>query len=206
MLSRLLASFKIYLARRILERRLRNEGGIVELVVVPKKLVLTSIRPGSETTGTVIRRDVNTGEEQIQEVRIRSSTWDGKAHFPLWGGSLDVSLSASDTRPTSAQLDVLKAILSFPRSIRADVERAVFLHYCQAVLPHHPTDESGQSLPSITSSDEIGKVVFTPPTLHPSNPIQWEDAQPQFTLSFSCRWNYYSVDVDIEEWKVVRVS
>ena len=54
-----------------------------------------------------------------------------------------------------------------------------------------------------TASDWSGSVLFLPPTIQLD---QSSDALLAFTLQFGARWNYYSIDVQLRDWKINRVG
>jgi hypothetical protein len=186
-----------------LEQRLRRSGAIVELVVIPKKLTLTSINPDAPVTGTVIRQDAVTGQKHSQVVRSQSSTWDGNAYFPFWGGELAISLTADGARPDVQQLVALKTLLDHTATIRSLVEQSVYNYYCEKIQPHGPRKEDGTPLPAISSPEEIAEIVFLPPTVCLD---VVRDQRLRFSLRFGAKWNYYAVEVDLENWEIVSVG
>ena len=148
-MSELIVRLKILRAVKYIESRLRSSGGLVEIEVVPGKLTMSSYKPDAVSEATVTSQCVETGVITTHTTRSHSSTWDGRAHFPFWGETLNATLFVSSSRLQPPELDRLKSIVEYPMSIRADVELALVDYYHEKIHPHDPKDEDGNRLPKI---------------------------------------------------------
>jgi hypothetical protein len=198
-----LARLAVVRTRRRLEKRLQRSGKVAKIIAPGSKLVLTSYDFEAERTGTVITRNADTGEVVERVASLKTSTWGGSEYFPLWGDKLTVSVSTQGTRPSPQQIGALEAIISHPHSIKDAVEGKVFQFYNAVVQPHAPRDESGAPLPQISSSSEICKVVSLPPTIELG---EVSDGVIRFVLMFNAKWNYYSLNCAVEDWRIATVN
>ena len=176
---------------------------IRKITVVPGMLDLECIGPIAPRTTTITGTNTTTGEVTVIKSTSIASDWSATAVFPFWGQPIDITIHTNDDCPSDLQLAAINTIFRFPECIRNEIQQKVYDYYTATVLPHNPTDESGQPLPLINSADEIGSVVFLPPSIQLD---QSSDALLAFTLQFGARWNYYSIDVQLRDWKINRVG
>lgn len=156
-------------------------------------------------TATVIRTSED-GTEEVHTVTITDTQWDGETQFPFWDNKLlRIGLFAKDDIPSDVQVAQIKSIMAYPQSIKSIVQSALLVYYRESVLPHNPTKEDGEALPSITKPSQLSKVlVSVDPRI--ALPEFDEEDTDSFFLEFGAWWSYHDVQVQIRNWEVVSVS
>ena len=200
--SRIYAAITLQRARQKLERYFRDRGMIRRITVVPGMLDLECIGPIEPRTVTITGTSA-TGEVTEFKSTSTTSTWSGMATFPFWGQPTDLTILANGECPSDLQLAAAESLFRFPDCMRNEIQQRVYDYYTAEILPHDPKDESGKPFPFIHSADELDSVVYLPPTIQLD---QSRDAVLTFALQFAARWNYYSIEVRLKDWKITFVG
>ena len=129
----------------------------------------------------------------LRDLHFIDPTWEGRAFVPFWGRELDVSISPDDEGITPRQLGVLQAIVSYPRDIHLEFERALFAYYQAEVEGTYCSyDEHARPIPGsgpakLRRPSQVRELIDEPVVCIPSY-FRTESAV-EFELSFNCKWD-----------------
>jgi hypothetical protein len=144
----------------------------------------------------------------LRDFQFVDPTWDGTAFVPFWGRELDVSIDPDEGRIMPRQLAVLRAVLSYPRDLRPEFERALFAYY-QADIDgtYFAYDDRGRPIPGsgppkLTDSGQVWALIDYPVVCIPW--IFRTDSTVEFELSFNCEWDCeHGLGVLYRDWQPV---
>jgi hypothetical protein len=133
----------------------------------------------------------------LRDFHFVDPTWDGTAFVPFWGRELDISIYPDEDGITPRQLTVLRTILSYPRDLRPDFERALFAYY-QADVDGTYCDYDGRGQPipgfgppTLTDPQQVWGLIDDPVVCIPMY-FRTESAI-EFELSFNCERHSFQI-------------
>jgi len=145
----------------------------------------------------------------LRDFRFVDPTWEGSAFLRFWESELDVSISPYENDGiTPRQLDVLRAVLAYPWSIRTEFERALFAYYNDEIDGSYcsctPDGKviPGSGPPKITEPSQLRKLIDEPKvcirTYFETN------SAVELELRFNCEWDpEHGLGVLYRYWQAV---
>jgi hypothetical protein len=144
----------------------------------------------------------------LRDFQFIDPDWCGTAFVPFWGGELEIHIDPDEDEITRRQLEVLRALLSYPVDIRAEFEHALFDYYQAEVdgtyCSYGPNGKPipGSGPPKLTKSSQVWSLIDGP-SVH----IKWYFVTPaavEFELSFTCEWDpEHGLGVLYQDWRPV---
>ncbi|WP_461509414.1 hypothetical protein [Rhodopirellula baltica] len=177
--------------------RLRNaifgelhEPTPASIVVEPTQLVLAC----DDTSAT------STTKVDGKRVTCPYTMWTGSIECRIFAGLLDFQLLVESNAPRERDLDLIRRIVAYERSLTGDAMDAVF-NFFSGLRNDHGVDFS--AVVDRWSRDSVAKVVHSPSCL-----IDDLDDEPgfknRFIVSFSTDLDpEHGVDVQVDQWRIV---
>lgn len=177
--------------------RLRNaifgephEPTPASVVVEPTELVLAC----DDTSATYTTR------VDGKRVTYPYTSWTGAIECSIFDGLLDFQLLVESNTPSGLQLDLIRRIVTYERSLKGDAMNAVFKFF-DGLRRDHGVDFS--TVIDHWSRDSVAKLVHSPSCLigdfddHPGS-------ENQFIVSFSTQLDpEHGVDIRVDQWRIV---
>ena len=145
----------------------------------------------------------------LRDLEVTDLTWSGTAFVPCWGSELDIHLYLREGEIEPRQLDIVRALRSYPQDIRPGFERAMFDYYqddvegmyCACGPDGRPIPGSGP--PTLTAPAQVWSLIDGPEIY-----IKWFFRTPtavEFELSFTCEWDpEHGLGVRYQDWQPVK--
>jgi hypothetical protein len=145
----------------------------------------------------------------VRDLHVVDPTWDGTVFVPLWGCELDFSIKPDEEGITPRQLTVLRAVLSYPRDLRPEFERALFAYYQADVDGTYcGYDEQARPIPGsgprkLTDAAQVWGLIDDPVVCIPW--IFRTELAVEFEMSFNCEWDReHGLGVLYRDWRPVK--
>lgn len=137
--------------------------------------------------------------------------WYGQVAYPFWDGrSLEtfIYIDYDITHPTRRQLLLLDQLVNYERSIRPEVERALFDHYQRniygSLAESGRMDQWEELTPRVKSPGEIWNLLGEPSVRIDYIADHEPDAGVRFRLSYvDCPWDHeHGFGIQLQDWKI----
>lgn len=137
--------------------------------------------------------------------------WYGQVAYPFWDGrSLEtfIYIDYDIAHPTCRQLLLLGQLVNYERSIRPEVERALFDHYQRdiygSVAETGRMDQWEELTPRVNSPGDIWNLLGEPSVRIDYIADHEPDAGARFRLSYvDCPWDReHGFGIQIQDWKI----
>lgn len=134
--------------------------------------------------------------------------WSGTAFVACWGSDLGIHLSTYGGDVEARQVEIVRALLAYPKDIRPEFERALFGYYqadvdgayCEYGDDGQPIPGSGP--PKLTEPNQVWPLIDGPEVY--VKPFFRTEAAVEFELSFTCEWDpEHGLGVIYHDWNPV---
>jgi hypothetical protein len=145
----------------------------------------------------------------LNDFKHHGGFWSGTALVPCLKSELPIWLLTYEPEPTPRQLSILRAILAYPKDLRADLQEQLFKYYQTQVYgsaDHFDDDDNDvteERAPRLKKSHEIWRLVEDPEICI----ADYGELERgiEFKIRFACTWDdEHGLGVKYKDWAIVK--